>query len=961
MHRKFYLIFRQLNSRYLPAILKLHVVDLLYTNFIVMYKSSLLLLCILCNVANLFAQELPPIINYSTNDYQAGNQNWMIAQAANRNIYVANNNGLLEYNGAQWTLYPTPNGSIMRSVKCAGKKIYTGFYMDFGYWQADHTGVLKYNSIVKETGLKVIEDEQFWEIFIENDYILFQSLNAVYSYNLKSKTIKTIVSDMQIFKFFKVDEQYYFQDISKGLFEIKGGRAQLVSREELFKNSSIVKIFKSQSEILFITNQNEIYRLDQNKVIQIASNKFDKDVRVYSALLLPDGTLMVGTISHGTLNLSLDGTVRYHINASKGLANNTVLSFYQDRDSNIWVGLDNGLSCLNVNASFKMVVDENGTLGTVYTSFKEGSILYLGTNQGLFVKQSGDENFSLVTGTQGQVWSLKKIGSTLFCGHDRGTFLVSDTKASLIPNTAGVWDFQPLENFNDMVVQGTYSGLYVLERVGDTWKLKNKIAGFDISSKDFVVDGFKIYVSHEYKGLFELSVKPDLTAVSKMTSRKDLGKGITSDITMVSGDVVYANSNGIYIKAKGQNTFKRNDELSGLFADGFTAATLVNDANYSFWLFTENYVNKVIKQQINDQYKVESFPLPAYVRREKLGYENLINLKGDNYLLGSSRGFMTVDFGYNTSKSHDVLINKVSYVDDKAQILFDLSKPVLLSYKHNNLTIYVNTPAYESSYVTYYRYKMTGNSAWSPWTSNATFEFMNLDFGDYIFEVQSMINSEISANTKTLKITVERPFFLSNLAIACYLIVFIISFVLINTLYTRYYKKQREQALEQQQKSLELKNLEIEKDLIKLRNEKLRMDIDARNRELAVSTMSMIKKNETLGEIKVELEKLQGSTQIKTVKKLVEDNLGDKEDWITFEKAFNNVDKDFFKKIKELHPSLTSGDLRLCVYLRLNLSSKEIAPLLNISPRSVEIKRYRLRKKLDLPRDESLSSYIVEL
>ncbi|MEP4757204.1 MAG: LuxR C-terminal-related transcriptional regulator, partial [Nonlabens ulvanivorans] len=124
---------------------------------------------------------------------------------------------------------------------------------------------------------------------------------------------------------------------------------------------------------------------------------------------------------------------------------------------------------------------------------------------------------------------------------------------------------------------------------------------------------------------------------------------------------------------------------------------------------------------------------------------------------------------------------------------------------------------------------------------------------------------------------------------------------------------------------------------------------------------AMIKKNETLNELKEELNNLPKTVESKSLKKMLDKNLNSKQDWLTFEEAFNNADKDFFKKIKELHPSLTSGDLRLCVYLRLNLSSKEIAPLLNISPRSVEIKRYRLRKKLDLSREDSLTSYIVEI
>ena len=84
-------------------------------------------------------------------------------------------------------------------------------------------------------------------------------------------------------------------------------------------------------------------------------------------------------------------------------------------------------------------------------------------------------------------------------------------------------------------------------------------------------------------------------------------------------------------------------------------------------------------------------------------------------------------------------------------------------------------------------------------------------------------------------------------------------------------------------------------------------------------------------------------------------------DWKLFEEAFNNADSDFLKKVKSIHPNLTPNDLRLCAYLRLNLSSKEIAPLLNISARSVEIKRYRLRKKMELYHEKSLVEYILEI
>src|SRR5690606_5252453 len=98
---------------------------------------------------------------------------------------------------------------------------------------------------------------------------------------------------------------------------------------------------------------------------------------------------------------------------------------------------------------------------------------------------------------------------------------------------------------------------------------------------------------------------------------------------------------------------------------------------------------------------------------------------------------------------------------------------------------------------------------------------------------------------------------------------------------------------------------------------------------------------------------------IRSVLGEIDRNINSEDDWKFFEDAFNNADKDFLKRIKARHDNLTHHDLRLCAYLRLNLSSKEIAPLLNISVRSVEMKRYRLRKKFDLPHPDNLTDYIL--
>ena len=184
----------------------------------------------------------------------------------------------------------------------------------------------------------------------------------------------------------------------------------------------------------------------------------------------------------------------------------------------------------------------------------------------------------------------------------------------------------------------------------------------------------------------------------------------------------------------------------------------------------------------------------------------------------------------------------------------------------------------------------------------------------------------------------------------------------LNLSYRGYYKRQRDRMLKAKTADLELRDLAAQKEIMALKNQQLQQDIEARNRELAISTMSMINKNTTLNKLKSELVKSkEESENIAPALSIIDQALKNDQDWEFFEQAFNHADKKFFKRIKEKHPSLTPNDLRLCVYLRLNLSSKEIAPLLNISARSVEIKRYRLRKKLDLERDVNLSEYVINL
>ena len=183
----------------------------------------------------------------------------------------------------------------------------------------------------------------------------------------------------------------------------------------------------------------------------------------------------------------------------------------------------------------------------------------------------------------------------------------------------------------------------------------------------------------------------------------------------------------------------------------------------------------------------------------------------------------------------------------------------------------------------------------------------------------------------------------------------------INRIFVRYYRNQRNKLIEDNKKKMELSQLENQQEIMKLRNDRLRNELESKNRELATTAMSLINKNELLLGIKHDLMQMGDKASRDEVIKLVNNNLNNNSDWEFFKEAFNNADKDFLNKMKSKHPELTANDLKFCAFLRLNLSSKEIAPLLNISVRSVEIKRYRLRKKMNLAHSENLIDYILEI
>ncbi|RUT71840.1 LuxR family transcriptional regulator [Flavobacterium cupreum] len=916
----------------------------------------------------LFSQELPPIVKYPSTVYGAGNQSWMISQDEQNYLYFANNEGLLEYNGTNWKLYPTPNETIMRSVKVIDNKIYTGCYMNFGYWTRQANGKLKYTSLSDTIKTKILDDEQFWNILKYDQWILFQSLNRIYIYDTKTKNFKIISPENGVVKSFSTKSSIYYQTINEGLFEIEAGKGKLISDHPVLKKYTIVNVFTLDDSLLIQTQLDGFYKLSGTTLtpFRTAVDTELKSSFVYSSQRLQDGSYALGTVSNGVFILSKEGQLKYHISQSKGLSNNTALSLFEDKDQNVWIGLDNGINCINLQTPVHTFTDDTGVLGTVYASMEYNGILYVGTNQGLFCrKYQSNEDFQFISGTKGQVWSLFVYDQTLFCGHDSGTFIIDKTVAKNIFSGSGTWKFERVPNAGNQLIQGNYYGISVLEKTGNQWKFKNKIKGFDYSSRYFEINkDLEVYVSHEYKGIFRLKLDKGLLKTSEFYAYSSPKKGKNASLTKFNNSIYYACKEGIFKLNSKSKQFEKDTLLSSIFEkDEYTSGKLIVDDANRIWLFSKNYIHYFSASKLSNQLKQNIIPIPSSLTNSMLGFENIRQISKSTYLIGTTDGYYILNIDDLSFKNYSVSIAEIS-INKQNETLNDVALNEDGSFKsnENNITLNYTVPEYNKYINTEYQYLLEGfQNDWSEWSTKASVNFKNLSPGKYTFRVRAKYASTILQNDAVYTFVISKPWYLTNLACFIYFLLILVLAYFINKAYRNFYQKQKEKLIEENNLLLEIKELENEQQLMKLRNEQLSQDVDNKNRELAVSTMSLNSKNELLAFIKEDLKKTtqDDSKNIKSVIRTINDNITEEDSWKIFKEAFDSADKDFLKRIKQIHPLLTPNDLRLCAYLRLNLSSKEIAPLFNISVRSVEIKRYRLRKKMDLQHEIGLVEYIL--
>lgn len=974
-----------------------------YTNHRVKKVLILLLLAIATVWAHFDAKAqswlagYPLVRNFKTSDYQAGLQNFTIKQDKRGLIYVANNYGLLEYDGTQWQTHGVKSGTKVRSMAIDGKgRIYVGCQGDFGYFFPDAKGKLIYTSLADSLVSRYRNFDETWNIYIDSDKVYFCTFSNLFIYN--GKTIEVIKPENPLDYSFLVNRQLFVNQHGVGVSRLEGHALNEVNGGKFFADKSVSSILAMPNDQFIVsTFQHGIFILSNGTVKpwNDTLQKFFIQANINCFGRLKNGNFAMGTQNEGLLELDLNGNLLLQLTRDKGLDSRTVLSIYEDDHNHLWLGQNNTIAFVELNSPFSFIREQNGLPGIGYAAYMDQDRLYLGTNTGLYVRfQKYPDSFSLIENSNGQIYGIGLYGSELLVAHQSGAMRVNANQTTPISKEQGSWVFLPMKNHSDKLLEGTFTGLQLYLKKNNHWQWQKKLSGFSESSRVMAEDqDGKIWVTHGYKGAYRISLNENRDSILNVTfygSDKGFPTNRLINVFTIRNELLFTSESGSFKYDPIIDRFIPDGQLSKFFGQGSQLWFVQEDALGNIYFIGREHLGVLKKNSVGDYvlYEKEFNKIRKYLNDD---LHSIAIMRNNEVIYAAKDGFIHFDpaIPMNQNPIFSTHIRKVTTIHKGDSILFNghysvgdsiverqfkANEPIL-PYANNSITIAFAATSYESDMddMLYQYYLEDYEKDWSSWSSHSIKEYTNLPEGSYEFHVRAKnISDEISPEA-IYGFTVLAPWYRSTLAYGFYGLVSLSFLILSYKTASRKYKRERNEMVKKQKLELTKKDNEIvnlatqtQSEITRLKNEKLEAEINHTKSELATATMHLLNKNEFIAGIKTNLNHIaQKSTndelnkELHKIAKDIESNISDDSDWEHFQFHFDRVHGDFTKRLKEQFASLSPQETRLCAYLRMNLSTKEIAHLLNISVRGVEIGRYRLRKKLHLERDNNLQEYIL--
>lgn len=930
---------------------------------------------------------LPQIKNYKRTEYKGGTQNWNIDQDKKGNIYFANNSGLIQFDGTTWHKYSLPSGTAIRSLKIDDTgRIFVGGNDEFGYFKSNEKGILKYFSLSKLIDKRINKNiNLIWRIHIYKGEIIFQSFTKAFFY--KNNKIHIINAPNKFQFSFLVNKKLYFQDKVLGILEYKNGRLNPLKGSTFFNDKEIWSVFPlPNNKLLMATLEKGLYITDGNSVKpwETEANEFIKKNTSLGGSIIKNKFIVLNSVLDGFIVCDLNGKIIQHLNRQKGLQNNTILTSFIDNKNNLWLGLDNGITFVNENSPFTFF-DYSYNIGTVYSSVVHNGYLYVATNQGLFYhhwsKPFKDEPFMKVEGTIAQAWNVQVINNTLLCASNSGALVIKENRVLKILDKKGYFGFKAIPKHENYVIGESYNGFSIFKIGSGGIEFVNQVEGFDETTNTFEIELDENYLwLKKDPYLYQMSLSYDLKkfeSIKKHTQISPKYKGIGS-LQYVNKKIYFQTNNHFFRYSQEFESFFEDKKFGDLFKGMPPINTLIEDSYGNLW-YSFNETLGVLTKNKKGGFVKNQAPFSNLSGNLVNHYISVNTIDPENIFIGLTDGLTHYDSKIPNTfiTKPKVFVESFSFPEDT--ILtgnLSVSKDFYLPYSSNHVKFTFSSPTYENQENIMYSYKLEPfDDNWRNWSTLAIKEYTNLREGNYKMKIRAKNSYGIISDTSEVSFVIMPPWYRHFLAYLFYIILIIAGIYFISNRIklkirkNRYYEtiEQRRLYLEKESK-IRHEQHELEKEIEKLKNDKLQIKILAKDKELVNNSLQVVKKNKVLNGIihklkDIDTNILDDSTKFefnKLHKSIVKEVNTDKS-WKDLEKHIKNVHFEFLKRLKAQYPTISPRELDLSTYLLMNMSTKEIAEIMNISTGGVELARYRLRKKLGLNKKENLIGFLMTI
>lgn len=932
-------------------------------------------------LANWAHAERYHVVNYDTRIYAAGTQNWCIDLNARGEVFIANNAGILFMDGSQIRLLKMPFETIVRSVLCYDDRVYVGSFEEFGYWIPQNIENWRYFSLVSTHTRNYLNNDEFWKIVPHRGVIYFQSFGNIFAFD--GQKVEPLELPGPVIFLLTANGRLFTQLVEGPLLEIIDNQPVVLKNSEFLSTTEVKAILPLDSlNILIASSSQGIYRMNHN-FFEPWDNEAQEALKTYQ---LNNGIefgeyFAFGTLLKGIFILNRQGKLIHHLHSGNSLQNNTVLALRKDTGNNLWVGLDRGVDYIWLESPAKTFINWYENPGAIYTAALYDHTLFIGSNQGVYYSTLYPDGhlseMHLLENSQGQVWFLKDIDHQLYCGTNNGTFRIIDGRRIIaVSNINGGYNLKPLIiNQREHYIQSTYNHLVIYRKEKGFLEMSHVMDGFMAPVRFLEIDHLgNLLLGHALSGIYLVQPSPGYTyaeKILKLDSTHGVPKG-SGRLFKVDNRILIPTAEGFYQWKAEERRFTPYTELNHQLDEFATSRTIIPLSNDQYWFIAENtiglYTIRFGKAQMNYRLVRKMYDLQMVD-----DYENIVQLNDTLHLICLEEGFTLLNLN-QLNRLEEFLfppeITSVQFTDRQGQSKqfreINATSLPRISNAYNNFRIRFRSSE-KSGRQKYFQYQLVGiDDNWSPWNDQTEIHYTRLPAGRYQFRVRELSAKGNITPAAVYSFSIRKPWFLSTIAIITEIAITALIIALISTYYRRRKWKQREEQLKIENERIRQQKDAAIAENIRLTNEKLQAEVAIKNLQLAKNTMAIIRKNEALNEIKEELERQKrelGSRlpakYYQTLYHIIERNISHEHDWQVFEQLFDQAHENFFQRLKNDFPELTPSDLRLCAYLRINLSSKEIAPLLNITVRGVEEKRYRLRKRLKLSPDQSLTDFIM--